>query len=300
MLPLFASVLVAAVSTSLLPTSDALWAKVLTITGEVNTGEFGTPPDEDEGCTPGFWKQSQHFDQWPEGYEPDQMIGEAFELAVGPDLTLLQALKLDGGDLNALLRHAVAALLNAAHPGANFPYSVEEVIALFQQALQTGDTEGIKDLFEQANEAGCPFPDDGEDEDDEDDGEGEDDCDDHPDQGNGEGNEQDDEHEVNSLGNGHGEGDDCEDEGDEHDDECSKDEGHEHGEDGERGEIAHHDDEDGEGEDEGENDSGDDEEDEGEHDGQDDEKCDDDEDGDHDEDGEYDEDEGDHEQGDVD
>ena len=69
-----------------------------------------------EGCTPGYWKQPQHLDSWvPTGYDPGQSIYSAFE--VGPsDIALLQALKLKGGGWNAFWRHAVAALLNAAHP----------------------------------------------------------------------------------------------------------------------------------------------------------------------------------------
>lgn len=234
-LPLLASLLLAAFSTSLLPTSDALWSKVLTITGEVNTGDFGAPPDEDEGCTPGFWKQSHHFDEWPEGYAPDQMIGEAFELAVGPDITLLEALQSHGGDLNALLRHAVAALLNAAHTGVNFPYTVDEVIALFQKALADGDVEGIKDLLEQANEAGCPLPDDGEDED------GDDQC------AEDEGHEHDEDQERGDVAHhedgdgdgedegendlGYDEGDDNED-SEEDDEECGPDQDGDHDKDG--------------------------------------------------------------------
>jgi hypothetical protein len=158
------------VTTALVPTGEALWAKVLTISADVSTGEFQQqPPDNGEGCTPGFWKQPHHFDEWPDSYEPDQPIGDAFELAVAPDITLLEALQAQGGDLNALLRHAVAALLNAAHPKVDYPLTVEEVIALFQQALTNGDVEGTKDLFEEANEAECPLPmddeDDGEDDD---------------------------------------------------------------------------------------------------------------------------------------
>lgn len=70
------------------------------------------------GCTPGYWKQSQHADSWV-GYTPDQKVCEVFscppgvELKHGIDTTLLQALKTGGGGVNALMRHAVAALLNA-------------------------------------------------------------------------------------------------------------------------------------------------------------------------------------------
>jgi hypothetical protein len=95
------------------------------------------------------------------------------------DLTLLEALELGGGELNALLRHVVAALLNSAHADIDYPYDFDAIIALFQEAANGGDIEGVKVLLEEANEAGCPLPDDG-DEDGEDngggDGEGEDPC----------------------------------------------------------------------------------------------------------------------------
>ena len=72
----------------------------------------------ENGCTPGYWKQSQHFDSWV-GYTPGQRVCDVFScpadvnLKYGTDTTLLQALKSGGGGLNALMRHAVAALLNA-------------------------------------------------------------------------------------------------------------------------------------------------------------------------------------------
>jgi hypothetical protein len=66
-----------------------------------------------------------------------------------------------GGGLQALSRHAVAALLNAAHPDIDTPPAVDteaEVIALWQAAFDSGDAnliESTKNLFASANEAGC-------------------------------------------------------------------------------------------------------------------------------------------------
>lgn len=82
------------------------------------------------GCTPGFWKQEQHFDFWMEPYAPDSPLSDVF--AVPSDLydpgddrwsaddTLLQALSYHGGRGRAgaariLLRAAVATLLNSAY-----------------------------------------------------------------------------------------------------------------------------------------------------------------------------------------
>ena len=68
-----------------------------------------------------------------------------------------------GGGLNALSRHAVAALLNAAHPSidpvAEFD-TTAEVIAAWQAAFDTGDRQAMertKDAFEDSNEADCPI-----------------------------------------------------------------------------------------------------------------------------------------------
>jgi hypothetical protein len=110
-----------------------------------------------QGCTPGFWRQDQHFDSWT-GYSP----GDDFEAVFGVDAsfdphTLLDAVWLEGGGEEALARHAVAALLNATSPDVDYAYSAAEVIAMVQSAYSSGDFEGIKDLFEAANEIGCPL-----------------------------------------------------------------------------------------------------------------------------------------------
>jgi hypothetical protein len=114
------------------------------------------PPPRVTGCTPGYWKQTQHFDSWV-GYAP----GDSFEAVFGRDVpgtpSLLYALKQGGGGLVALMRHATAALLNASNPKVGSPYSVGDVIALFQQAFDSGDYEGTKDTFAGLNETGCPL-----------------------------------------------------------------------------------------------------------------------------------------------
>ena len=53
------------------------------------------------------------------------------------------------------MRHAVAALLNAANPNVNYLYSEAKVIALVQGAFNTGDYETAKNLLEAQNEPGC-------------------------------------------------------------------------------------------------------------------------------------------------
>lgn len=117
------------------------------------------PPPGGDGCTPGYWRQDQHFDSWvPTGYAP----GNDFETVFGVNAsfnphTLLDAVWLGGGGENALARHAVAALLNASHPSVDYEYSAADVISMVQQAYASGDFEDIKDLFDAANNAGCPL-----------------------------------------------------------------------------------------------------------------------------------------------
>jgi hypothetical protein len=120
------------------------------------TCEETPPPPGGEGCTPGFWKQSQHLDSWV-GYEPTDVYDDVFGVAHFGDLTLLEALNLSGGGANALGRHSVAALLNASSPDVDYDYSVSMVIAAVQEAFATGQYEATKDVFEFYNEQGCPL-----------------------------------------------------------------------------------------------------------------------------------------------
>ena len=110
-----------------------------------------------QGCTPGYWKN--HLWAWPSAYQPCDDFDATFGVdAFDPDITLNQAVWLGGGGVDALGRHAVAALLNAASAGVDYGMSVEQVIAAVQQALAPGgDVEGTKDLLESFNEQGCPL-----------------------------------------------------------------------------------------------------------------------------------------------
>jgi len=109
-----------------------------------------------EGCTPGYWKQEQHFDSWT-GYTPNQLFSSVFENAF-PGLTLLQVLEQGGGGLNALGRHTVAALLNTASPDVDYAYTdPQTVINLFNAVFPGGDYEALKNIFAGFNELGCPL-----------------------------------------------------------------------------------------------------------------------------------------------
>jgi len=124
-------------------------------------------PEEEggQGCTPGFWKQSQHFGHW-ETYSP----GDDYETIFGVQIvikepnnamnnmpTLLEALNAQGGAQNALARHSVAALLNAASSGTSFLFTEAGVIALVQAAFVDGSFEQKKNLLAAENELGCPL-----------------------------------------------------------------------------------------------------------------------------------------------
>ncbi|MFN0010038.1 MAG: SdrD B-like domain-containing protein [Phycisphaerales bacterium] len=110
-----------------------------------------------EGLTPGYWKQSHHFDDWFT-YTQNQNYNAVFGLSAAQEdasLTLLGALGRGGGGNQALGRHAVAALLNAAHPNVEYAYSTAAIIALVQNAYGAADFEGPKNLLAGENERGA-------------------------------------------------------------------------------------------------------------------------------------------------
>ena len=119
------------------------------------------PPPGTQGCTPGYWKQTQHFDSW-KVYLPTDSFNTVFGLT-GPfanSFTLLDALNAGGGGIYALARHSVAALLDSSNGGVAYGYSTAQVIAMTQAAYTSGDAgqiEATKDLFAAQNEKGCPL-----------------------------------------------------------------------------------------------------------------------------------------------
>lgn len=138
-----------------------------TFTGDCSMGSMGeakgtagsTPPIlPSEGCTPGYWKQKHHFDSWV-NYAPTDDFATVFGRVVPGVTDLESALRANGGGVNALARHAVAALLNVANGDVNVnDYATEaDVIAAFQAAFDSGDYEPQKNAFESLNEEGCPL-----------------------------------------------------------------------------------------------------------------------------------------------
>jgi hypothetical protein len=128
-----------------------------------------TPPVEPEGLTPGFWKN--HPDLW-QSYLPDDKFSDIFGVQItlnagspneNTDPTLLEAINADGGVVekqgiyNALARHAVAALLNAAHPDVSYPMTEQNIINAVKEAIENSDltdAEPLKDMLDSYNNLG--------------------------------------------------------------------------------------------------------------------------------------------------
>ena len=127
--------------------------------------ELIVPPENGdyEGLTPGFWKN--HLDAW-DTYTPSQTLGSVFTAGVWyfPGMFSLQmALRFHGGPFlpgatRILLRSAVAALLNAAHPLVNYPMTQAEIISQVNSALTSMNRDTILDLattLDTYNNLGC-------------------------------------------------------------------------------------------------------------------------------------------------
>jgi len=101
-----------------------------------------------QGCTPGYYKQPQHFSSWT--YTTNTTVSSVFGPIVASlsTETFLQALQGGGGPgltgaEEILLRAAVAALLNTTNAHVAYPLTVGEITLLVDQALQSGNRETI-------------------------------------------------------------------------------------------------------------------------------------------------------------
>jgi hypothetical protein len=142
-----------------------------TATLTLNSGDFAfcryvnqfTPPGDD-GCTPGFWKN--HLGDWGlTGYAPTDELQSVFNFVgvngqIGglADDTMLEALNYNGGNgklgaAQILLRAAVAAVLNAAHPDVQFSFTEGQVIALVNEQLQNGNRDSMLALATELDNA---------------------------------------------------------------------------------------------------------------------------------------------------
>ena len=115
-----------------------------------------------EGLTPGYWKN--HTAQW-QGYSPNQTLERVFDVpdALGMDnVTLLQALNFGGGGgvtgaAQNLFRHAVAAILNAAHVNVDYAMTSSQIITQVNAALASNNVttiNALKDKLDAFNNAG--------------------------------------------------------------------------------------------------------------------------------------------------
>jgi len=135
-----------------------------------------TKPLGGQGCTPGYWKQPQHFQSWT-GYVPTQLISSVFNVpSIFPDgtdgsslsgSTLLAGLAFQGGStLNGsaqiLLRAAIAGLLNANNPNVAYPMTTAQIVTSVNAALNSGSRNTMLNLassIDNANngQGGCPL-----------------------------------------------------------------------------------------------------------------------------------------------
>ena len=122
----------------------------------------------DQGCSHGYWKN--HLGSWgPTGYSPQETIVSVFaSAATWPDIanaTLHEGLQFGGGSgvegaARNLMKQAVGALLNAAHPSVNFPRTEGDVINSVNNALDSNNRNTILSLagdFDDDNNLGCPL-----------------------------------------------------------------------------------------------------------------------------------------------
>jgi hypothetical protein len=149
-----------------LAVSGFIAAGALAVTGNaedstVTTTTTTTTPGG-EGCTPGFWKQPQHFDSWPVPITTT-LAGAGFVGTGNQGATLLAALSFQGGPTiqdakNILMRAAAAAYLNSFD--LDYPLTTAEVVSMVNDALASGDRATILALaatLDANNNLGCPF-----------------------------------------------------------------------------------------------------------------------------------------------
>ena len=159
--------------------SRPVWARNCSESGVLsgNLSEANDPECGGEGCSPGYWKN--HTSRWHHNYPPHATFDSVFEVFnVFGSATLLQVIRaqdkkgirgtvpggcapVDGCEnmINALGRHSVAALQNAATP-ISFDLTVPEVIASFQMAYTSGNLqqmETTKNSLDTLNNQFCPL-----------------------------------------------------------------------------------------------------------------------------------------------
>jgi hypothetical protein len=118
-----------------------------------------------QGCTPGYWKN--HPVSWST-FWPSSPVSSVFPASAAYDLgsfVLIDGLAYRGGSddrgaAEILLRAAIAALLNAAHPDVDYPRSTAQVLADVNAALTSDDRATMITLasaLDRDNNLGCPL-----------------------------------------------------------------------------------------------------------------------------------------------
>lgn len=146
--------------------SQPVWANTCSISGQMSGNLSDQNYDCGQGCSPGYWKN--HEDEWMV-YSPDNKYGVVFNV-YPPDgignLTFHEVFNLCKGGVTdghlQLAFHAVAALLNAAHPNVGFLYAPNQVIGYVQQVYNNSSSlppgyntvEDLKDHFDDLNNMG--------------------------------------------------------------------------------------------------------------------------------------------------
>jgi hypothetical protein len=153
--------------------SRPVWANQCTISG-MASGNLSAPKGPScAGCTPGYWKVDVHLGSWgPTSFIPVSLPNKPpadtfnavfrvtqYKRSNGIPYTLLEVmreLKGSGDPISTNLGfHAVAALLNAAHPNVNYGYTPGEIIDLFRNNLHRA--AALKDSLEMLNQRACPL-----------------------------------------------------------------------------------------------------------------------------------------------
>jgi hypothetical protein len=152
------------------PTATPTNTPTVTPTNTPTNTPTATPtPLAAQGCTPGFWKQDQHFDSW-KGFTPSQtLVSAGFTGATAYGLggdSMLTALNYQGGPTltdaaQILLRQAVAGLLDSTALGGRYSLTTAQVIAQTNAALASSNRDTILAFASQLdkfnNTGGCPL-----------------------------------------------------------------------------------------------------------------------------------------------
>lgn len=125
------------------------------------------------GCTPGFWKNNadKHgASAWCDDLSPGMPFSYKFSLieplvirgngqSTITNPTLLQALGANGGGVDAMIRHGVAALLNACSDCIDYPIEELQVISMIEDTLNEAPgaytVDELYDMFASYNKHGC-------------------------------------------------------------------------------------------------------------------------------------------------